>query len=163
MGTHMRTGADSPLLKISGMVPVLENLRGHLYGNFSKRIMYRVQHHGKCSFTCFKSKNFADRCRLAKPSEEFPRTIIHTLRENRASSGEILIPIRDTIIDPPPVFGNLSIPVPDSRVHWVDHKRLNAVDGNMVDGNICLSGSLGWNTSVNFIAASGSAQSALHQ
>ena len=38
MGTHMRTGADSPLLKISGMVPVLENLRGHLYGNLSKRI-----------------------------------------------------------------------------------------------------------------------------
>ena len=94
-------------------------------GSFSKRIMYRVQHNGKCSFTCFKSKNFADRCRLAKPSEEFPRTIIHTLRENRASSGEILIPIRDTIIDPPPVLGNLSIPVPDSRVHWVDHKRLN--------------------------------------
>ena len=38
MGTHMRTGADSPLLKIAGMVPVLENLRGHLYGNLSKRI-----------------------------------------------------------------------------------------------------------------------------
>ena len=32
----------------------------------------------------------------------------------------------------------------------------------MVDGNISLSASLGWNTSVNFISATGSAQSAMH-
>ena len=25
-------------------------------GSFSKRIMFRVQYHGKCSYTCFKSK-----------------------------------------------------------------------------------------------------------
>ena len=131
-------------------------------GSFSQRIMYRVQYHGKCSFTCFKSKGFTDRCRLAKPSEKFPKTIIHTLRENRALSGEILIPTRDAVIDPPPIIGNLSIPIPDSRVHWIDHKRLNDVDGNMVDGNIPLSASLGWNTSVNMIAAPGSAQSAIH-
>ena len=124
--------------------------------------MYRVQYHGKCSFTCFKSKGFTNQCRLAKPSEEFSKTIIHTLRENRSSSGEILIPIRDTVIDPPPVLGNLSIPVPDLRVHWIDHQRLNAVDSNMVDGNICLSAALGWNTSVNFIAAPGPAQSAIY-
>ena len=60
------------------------------------------------------------------------------------------------------MLGNLCIPVPDSRVHWIDHKRLNAVDGNMVDGNICLSACLGWNTSANFIAAPGSAQSAIY-
>ena len=86
-------------------------------GSFSKRIMFRVQYDGKCSFTCYKSKGFNDRCRLAKPSELFPRTIIHTLRENRALSGELLIPTRDTKIDPPPVIGNLSFPVQDSRVH----------------------------------------------
>ena len=62
---------------------------------------------------------------------------------NRALSGEIQIPTRDTAIDPPPVIGNLSIPVPDNRVHWIDHMRLNAVDGNMVDGNIFLSAALG--------------------
>ena len=140
---------------------VPKNMNMLKLGSFSKRIMYRVQYHGKCSFTCFKGKGFADRCRLAKPSEEFPRTIIHTLRENRALSGEILIPRRDTIVDPPPVLGNLGIPGPDSRVHWIDHKRLNAVDANMVDGNICLSAALGWNTSVNMIAAPGSAQSAI--
>ena len=112
-------------------------------GSFSKRIMYRVQYHGRCSFTCFKSKGFTDRCRLAKPCEEFLKTIFHLLRENRAITGEILIPIREKIIDPPPVIGNLSIPIPESRVHWLDHKRLNAVDANMVDGNLSLSACLG--------------------
>ena len=112
-------------------------------GSFSKRIMYRVQYHGRCSFTCFKSKSFTNRCRLAKPSEEFLKTVFHMLRQNRSVSGEILMPIRDTIIDIPPVVGNLSIPIPDSRIHWLDHKRLNAVDGNMVDGNLSLSASLG--------------------
>ena len=105
--------------------------------------MYRVQYHGKCSFTCFKSKGFTDRCRLAKPTEEFPKTVFHSLRQNRGISGEILIPIRDTNIGLPPVVGNLSIPIPDARIHWLDHKRLNAVDGNMVDGNLSLSASLG--------------------
>ena len=112
-------------------------------GSFSKRIMYRVQFHGKCSYTCFKSKKFRDRCRLAKPSEECPKTVALVLRENRALSGEILMPIKCAIIDPPPELGNLGIPVPDSRVHWIDHKRLNAVDANMVDGNIFLSAALG--------------------
>ena len=112
-------------------------------GCFSKRIMYRVQYHGRCSFTCFKSKSFCDRCRLAKPSEEFLKTVFHMLRQNRSVSGEILVPIRDTIIDLPPVVGNVSIFNPDSRIHWLDHKRLNAVDGNMVDGNLSLSASLG--------------------
>ena len=55
------------------------------------------------------------------------------------------------IIDPPPVLGNLGIPVPDDRVHWIDHKRLNDVDANLVDGNIFLSAALGWNTSINYI------------
>ena len=32
----------------------------------------------------------------------------------------------------------------------------------MVDGNLALSASLGWNTSVNYISASGSAQSAVY-
>ena len=81
---------------------------------------------------------------------------------NRALSGDILVPTRDVTIDPPPIIGNLSIPIPDFRVQWIDHKRLNDIDGNMVDGNIPLSAALGWNTSVNFISASGSAQSAIH-
>ena len=38
MGTHMRAGADSPILKIAGMAPVLEKMREYLYGNLSKRI-----------------------------------------------------------------------------------------------------------------------------
>ena len=122
---------------------VPENMNLLKLGSFSKRIMYRVQYHGRCSFTCFKSKGFTDRCRLAKPSEEFPKTVFHLLRENRAITGEILIPIRETIIDPPSVIGNLSIPTPESRIHWLDHKRLNAVDANMVDGNLSLSASLG--------------------
>ena len=131
-------------------------------GSFSKRIIYRVQYHGKCSFTCFKSRGFINRCRLAKPTAEFPRSIFHTLRENRSPLGEILIPTRDTTIDPSPVIGNLSIPIPDSRIIWLDHKRLNVVDGNMVDANVFLSAAIGWNTSVNFIAAPGSAQSAIY-
>ena len=73
-----------------------------------------------------------------------------------------MTPLRDTSMDPPPVIGNLSIPIPDSRIHWLDHKRLNAVDGNMVDGNLSLSASLGWNTSCNFITAPGSAQSSIY-
>lgn len=66
-----------------------------------------------------------------------------TLRENRALSGEVLIPIKCGIIDPPPVLGNLGIPAPEYRVHWIDHKRLNDVDANLVDGNIFLSAALG--------------------
>ena len=38
MGTHRRAGADSPLLKIAGIGPVLEKVRGYLYGNLSNRI-----------------------------------------------------------------------------------------------------------------------------
>ena len=53
------------------------------------------------------------------------------------------MPIKCAIIDAPPVLGNLGIPVPDSRVHWIDHKRLNAVDANLVDGNIFLSAAIG--------------------
>ena len=112
-------------------------------GSFSKRIMYRVQYHGRCSYTCFKSKGFTDRCRLAKPSEMSPKTAVFSLRENRALTGEILMPTKDSTIDTPPVVGNLSIPVPDARVTWIDHKRLNAVDANMVDGNVFISAALG--------------------
>ena len=86
-------------------------------GSFAKRIMYRVQYHGKCSFTCFKSQGYSDRCRLAKPSKKSLKTIILSLRKNRALSGDILIPIRDRIIDPPPEIGNLSISIPDLRIH----------------------------------------------
>ena len=154
---------DIPVLnKRCALRKVPRNMNLIKFGSFSKRIMYRVQYHGKCSFTCFKSKGFTDRCRLCKPTEEFPKTVFHILRENRAASGDILIPIRDTCIDPPPVIGNLSIPIPEERVFWLDHKRLNAVDGNMVDGNLSLSACLGWNTSVNFVAASGSAQSSIY-
>ena len=87
------------------------------FGSFSKQIMYRCQYHGKCSHTCFKKKGFTERCRLALPKEEFPETIVHSLRLNRDSSGEIRIPIRDPEISPPPALGNLGFPVPDSRVH----------------------------------------------
>ena len=112
-------------------------------GSFSKRIMYRVQYHGKCSYTCFKGKQFADRCRLAKPSKQCAKTVPLILRENRSPSGEILIPIKDRNIDPPLMIGNLSIPVPGTRIYWIDHKRLNDVDASMVDGNIYLSAALG--------------------
>ena len=81
---------------------------------------------------------------------------------NRGTSGEILIPIRDVEIGPPPAIGNLGFPGPDSRVQWIDHCRRNSVDCNLVDGNMCLSAALGWNTSVNFISATGSAQSAIY-
>ena len=131
-------------------------------GSFSKQIMYRCQYHGKCSYTCFKRKGFTERCRLGMPKEEFQETIVHNLRMNRAKSGEILIPVRDLDIGSPPPIGNLGFPRPDSRVQWIDHRRRNAVDCNLVDGNMSLSAGLGWNTSVNFIAAPGSAQSAIY-
>ena len=38
MGTHKRIGADSPLLKIASLTPVLLNLRGYLFGNLVQRI-----------------------------------------------------------------------------------------------------------------------------
>ena len=131
-------------------------------GTFSKRIMYRCQYHGKCSYTCFKKKGFTEHCRLCHPKEAFQKTIVHNLRMNRATSGEVLIPTRDPEIGPPPAIGSLGFPGPESRVHWIDHRRNNAVDCNLVDGNLCLSASLGWNTSVNYIAAPGSAQSAIY-
>ena len=71
--------------------------------------------------------------------EEFPETIVNELRMKRTTSGEILLPIRDVEIGPPPAIGSLGFPGPDSRVQWIDHRRRNAVDCNLVDGNICLS------------------------
>ena len=112
-------------------------------GSFSKRIMYRCQYHGKCSYTCFKKKGFNEHCRLGHPKEEFPKTIVHNLHMNRATSGEVLIPTRDPEIGPPPAIGDLGFPGPDSRVHWIDHRRNNAVDCNLVDGNVSLSAALG--------------------
>ena len=38
LGTHKRIGADSPIVKIEGVAPVLERIRGYLFGNLSKRI-----------------------------------------------------------------------------------------------------------------------------
>ena len=38
MGTHGRVGADSPLLKVASLTPVLLNLRGYLFGNLAQRI-----------------------------------------------------------------------------------------------------------------------------
>ena len=104
----------------------------------SKRIMYKCQYHGKCSHTCFKNKRFTERCRLALPMEGFTETIIHELRMNRATSGEIIIAIRDVEVGPPPAIGNLGFPCPDSRVQWTDHRCRNAVDCNLVDGNMCV-------------------------
>ena len=154
---------DSPELNPRCALRVIpKNMNLLKLGSFSKRIMYRCQYHGKCSHTCFKKKGYTERCRLALPKEEFQNTIVHELRMNRAKTGEILIPIRDAEIGPPPVIGDLSFPGPDSRVLWIDHRRRNAVDCNMVDGNLSLSASLGWNTSVNFISATGSAQSAIY-
>ena len=139
-----------------------KHMNGFLLESFGKRIMYRCQNHSKCSFTCFKKKEYEAHCRMCKPTKPFPKTVIHTLRERRAENGEILIPLRDTQIDAPPPVGNLSFPIPDSRVEWCDHKRLSTVDENMVDGNVFLSSSLGWNCCVNFIAAAGLAQSAIY-
>ena len=38
MGTHKRIGADSPLLKIASLTPVLLNLKGYFFGNLVQRI-----------------------------------------------------------------------------------------------------------------------------
>ena len=92
------------------------NMNGLQLESFGKRIMYRCQNHSKCSFTCFKKKEFEAHCRMCKPTKRFPKTVIHTLRQRRTETGELLIPSRDTLIDPPPPVGNLSFPIPDNRV-----------------------------------------------
>ena len=72
-----------------------------------------------------------------------------------------MILISDTITYSLPVIGQLSIPVKDTRIHWLDHKQRNSVDGNLVDGNLFLSTSLARNTSVHFISEPESAQSTI--
>ena len=124
--------------------------------------MYRCQNHDKCSFTCFSKKKFQEKCRFAKPSKECPETNVCTLIPTYSDSGEVMIPLRDEHIEQPPVTGNLSIPVPTTQVQWIDHKRVSLTDRNLIDGNIFLSGSLGWNTCVNLISAAGSAQSSIY-
>ena len=93
-----------------------KNMNGLQLESFGKRIMYRCQNHSKCSFTCFKKKEFEAHCRMCKPTKPFPKTVIHTLRQRRTETGELLVPSRDTLIDPPPPVGNLSFPIPDNRV-----------------------------------------------
>ena len=73
-----------------------------------------------------------------------------------------MIPRRDGHIELLPLTGNLSIPVPTTQVQWIDHKRNSLTDRNLIDGNIFLSGSLGWNTCVNLISAARSAQSSIY-
>ena len=111
--------------------------------SFAKRVMYRVQLHSKCTFTCFKSKIFCCSCRLAKPSAQIEATKFSQLRTRKNKLDEIIKPMRDSCIDPPPPIGYLNFPSKDTRVLWCDHQRLNATDANLVDGNIALSASLG--------------------
>ena len=126
-------------------------------GNFSKKIMYRCQNHDKCSFTCFSKKKFQEKCRFAKPSKKCSKTTVSSLKLTYNESGEVIIPQRVAIIEEPPAIGSLSIPVPTKQVQWVDHRRVTLKDRNLIDGNMFLTASLGWNTSVNLIAGARSA------
>ena len=123
------------------------------------RVMYSVQNHFKCTFTCFKNKAYWASCRMAKPSALSPLTKIFNLISVKNQLGEHELPIRSEEIPDPPeedVF-----PSKRTNLLWCDHKRTSEVDANLVDGNPLISAAFGWNTCINFMATPGSCQSAL--
>ena len=127
---------------------------------FGLRIMYSVQSHFKCTFTCFKKGLYAASCRMAKPSPLSPQTIISNLIPVVNDLGDHLLPKRSQDIPDPPdedVF-----PSKLKNVKWCDHKRLTEVDANLVDGNPLISLAFGWNTCINFLSTPGSCQSSLY-
>ena len=126
---------------------------------FGKRIMYSVQSHYKCTFTCFKNKSSWASCRLAMPKIKSMITTFWRLIPRRSDKGELEIPFRSDDIPAPPE--NELLPLNTRGVLWVDHKRQTDVDANLVEGNPLISASFGWNTCVSFMATPGSCQSAL--
>ena len=127
--------------------------------SLAKRIMFRCQLHDRCSFTCFKGKVRRQKCRLGKPQRKTPETKFSKLIPQRNLDGNMIIPLRDENIDAPQE--ETPIPAKGTQVLWCDHKRVTDTDANLVDGNVPISATFGWNTSINFISEPGSAQSAL--
>ena len=127
---------------------------------FGKRVMYSVQSHYKCTFTCFKNNSSWASCRLAMPKIKSLKTRFWRLIPRRNDKGEQEIPYRSDDIPAPPE--NNELPLETRGVLWVDHKRQTDVDANLVEGNPLISASFGWNTCVSFMATPGSCQSALY-
>ena len=71
----------------------------------------------------------------------------------------MIIPFKDENIDPP--LQETPIAAKGAQFLWCDHKRVTATDANLVEGNITISATFAWNTSINYISTPGSAQSAL--
>ena len=127
--------------------------------SLAKRIMLRCQLHDRCTFTCFKRKGGRQKCGLGYPKAKMPSTKFSKLVPQRNSDGDLIMPLRDENIDPPPE--ETPIPAKRTQVLWCDHKRVTDTDANLVEGNIPISATFGWNTSINYISTPGSAQSAL--
>ena len=60
-----------------------------------------------------KRRYLYDSCRCTKPSEECLKSVVLALQVHCLPSGGIMIPLKDTNMDRPPVIGNLSVPAPD--------------------------------------------------
>ena len=69
---------------------------------FGKRVMYSVQSHYKCTFTCFKNKSSWASCRLAMPKIKSLKTRFWRLICRRNDKGELEIPFRSDDISTPP-------------------------------------------------------------
>ena len=108
---------------------------------FGKRVMYSVQSHYKCTFTCFKNKSSWASCRLAMPKIKSLITKFCRLVPRRNDKGELEIPLRSDDIPAPP--DNEVLPLKRREVLWVDHKRQTDVDANLVEGNPLISASFG--------------------
>ena len=109
--------------------------------SFGKRVMYSVQNHYKCSFTCFKNKASQANCRLAKPSPKSLFTRFWKLISRKNDIGELQIPYRSDEIEDPPE--NDVLPLEGRGTLWLDHKRVTDVDANLVDGNPLISAAFG--------------------
>ena len=69
------------------------------------------------------------------------------------------MPTKDPHIDPPP--DDAPIPPKDPRLVICKPKKVSEIDTQLVNGNIEISGALGWNTCIDFISTPGNAQGAL--
>ena len=108
---------------------------------FGKRIMYSVQSHSRCSFTCFKNKASWASCRLAKPSIKSLLTKFWKLLPLYNALGELQLPHRSDDIEEP--IQNDVLPLKKRGILWLDQKRVTDVDANLVDGNPLISATFG--------------------
>ena len=113
--------------------------------SLAKRIMSRCQLHDRFTLTCFKRRG-KQNCGLGWPKSKMPSTKFSKLIPPRNLAVDMITPLRDENIAPS--AEETPIPAKVTQVLCCDHKRVTNTDANLVEGNIQISATFRWNTSI---------------